>query len=1073
MRRPPHVGLGLFGVFPSTALADVGAGTFDSDYTEAGPMPGRAVVRSALSHWYPGFLGAQSVGIEVGAIRPGYSGIEGMRVIYRLDGDTDFSDYRGWNEPNLPVNWTAPDSAWNPADPFEYPAATALPNGKVGVIAPVTGSTTKGQSWIYNARTEAWTDGLDWSTGDGLAAPVALSYDNGTGRLIKWSGAGAAGHPSTRAHYSEDNGATWGLYSRGMWPVSVASTDRIRVVVDPRGGDWLAIVGTAHCVSSDRGGTFRLVETLTGASGTTAYVPARTGAGWIVGYIRTSDNLPCVRLLPVASSTFASFKDVEVGTQPAGDLVIATDEDGIVYMLTRGTDTEGTRQILTVHRSLDGGNSWRSYLWAPQLGDNARILALQDLVASNGQLHLVYSQGGGSSSQVTGTVALITFGGWSQVEHGTGQSAAAGSDPLGRSSFGNYNNGDPADSVGITWIPYALPDNMGWTSTVDTAVKSFASTVPGLRITTTGGQEVRYSYKPSGLAVLDYVAGEAIVRPTVSSGTINGIGVGGDGPYLEPELGNQAGTVQYTPRIVIASDGIRVLDGTTPRSTALFDTTTSPVHLRWILRPAHISVWYRTQDEPVEQWHRLSNDDVVTTSGTSSLAGLAWGHGPSADGDVFWRLVGSGAGAEWLYALGGDTSDSSQRVPGLRWGRPLPGPGIGGYPLSEATAVGEDLGRLFSVGGPTRAGEIVDVPVAYEHPIEAIHPGQSPSPRAYWQAGSDADQVLVYDLGDALFLGGALGILSLNVRCREIELQTDDGAGGLGLPVSFSMALVPELVYDRIGRVLIPAAGTVALDRFVAENELKGGWVEIATSGGPRLRVISGNTQGYITGDTTVQQATIELAASGMDGTEDDDGDAIVYHHSAAHVFYPDDDVPRRYLRIRIPEINAGAGVPRAGILAPFRLVGFGSAPIQTWQRTQEYVKDSREGPDGTEFVEELGPAYEVWSYPFTDGVDMQAVRTLSNGEADWVGVTGGVPIGTRGDTWLAMWAHSATSLRSGQTPCVFFPRLPTESMTIFDPTQYIYGRMTAKSITVTCVTGRDGLDEWVRVDAPTIRQIK
>lgn len=1066
-RQVPAVGLGLFGVIPVDALRDVGVGTFDSDYTEAGPIPGRPVPEETLSRWQPSMVGAQSVGLTVGAIRPGYPGIEGARVIYRLEGDTAFSDWRGWNEPNLPTNWTAPDSGWNPADPYAFPAACALPGGKVAVIAPVDGADDMGQSWIYNARTEGWTDGLDWSTGDGLEAPVAIAYDPMTSRLIKWSGSGNAGTPTQRAHYSEDEGLTWSLYSRGMWPVTVAGTDRIRVVVDPRGGDWLAVVGTEQCVSSDRGGTFRSVGTLTGASGTTAYVPARTGAGWLIGYINTADNFPCVRLLPVAASTFASFKEVVVEEEPAGDLVITTDEDGIVYLVTRGTDAETTRQRIKVHRSLDGGNTWRTYLWAPDLGDNARILALQDLVAANGQLHLCYTQGGGSSAQVTGTVALITLGGWSQVEHGTGASAAAGSDPLGRSSFGNYNNG--GDSVGITWIPYALPDNMGWTSTIDTAVKSFASTVPGLRITTTGGQEVRYSYKPSGLAVLGYVAGEAIVRPTVSSASINEIGVGGDGPFIEPELGNGAGTVQYRPRIVIARDGIRVLDGSTPRSTALFDTTASPVHLRWILRPAHISVWYRTQDDPVEIWTRLSNDDEVTTSGTSSLAGLAWGHGPSADGDVFWRLVGSGAGAEWLYAIGGDTADSTDRVPGLRWGRPIPGPGIGGYPLSEATATGEDLGRLVSVGGPIHTGEQVSVPVAYEHGIEHIHPGQSPSPRAYWQAGSDADQVMVYGLGTPMFLGGAFGLVALRVRCREIELQTDDGAGGLGPVLTMSMALCATFAYDRVGRVLIPAVGTVAVDRFIGENELVGGWVEVETSGDPEMRVITENTQGYLTSDTSVQQVFITIAA--LDGTELDEGTGAVYHHSAVHVVYPDDDVPRQYVRIRIPEIGAGGGVPRAGILTPVRIVGFGSKPIQSWTRTLELAKDVREAPDGSEFATQTGPGVEVWSYPFTDGIDMQAVRTLSNGEADWVGAAGGVPIGTRGDTWLSMWAHAQTSLKSGQTPCVFFPRLPTTTGTIFDPTLYLYGNLTAKSISVTCVVGRDGIDEWVRMDAPTIRQ--
>lgn len=1062
-RQAPQVGLGLFGVIPADTLAPVGNGVLDSDYTEAGPIPGIPVPDEAISRWRPSLVGAQSVGLEVGAVHPGYPGLGSSRVIYRLEGDTQFSDWRDWNEPNLPTSWTAPDSGWNVADPFASPAACALPNGRVAVIAPVDGADDKGQSWVFDARTETWTDGLDWSSGNGLAAPVALAYDAATSRLIAWSGAGAAGNPTTRAYFSEDEGDTWRLYSRGMYPVEVADTDRIRVVVDPKGGDWLAVVGVEHCVSSDRGGTWRSVETLTGASGTTAYVPARTGAGWLVAYINTADNFPCVRLLPVAASTFASFKEVVVAEQAAGDLVIATDEDGVVYLVTRGTAGEVTRHVLTVHRSEDGGNTWQQYEWEPQIGDDARILALQDLTASNGQLHLTYTQGGGAAAQVAGTVALITLGGWSQVGHGTGGARFALTE---RSSFGLLEG----EAIGATWIPYALPDLMGWVAAVDTGTKSFAVAIPGMRLTTTGGTATRYQFLPDQ-AFLDNTVGQAIFRATASSETVNGIGTSGDGPYIEPWLGRGDSGVLFKPRIVIGRDGLRVLDGTTARSTALFDTTASMVHVRWALRRGGITVWYRTQADSPEVWTRLSNDDTVTSSGGSDLAGVAWGAGGGADGQVIWRMVGVANGGDWNYSLGNDTVDPSDGVPGIQWGRSIPGAGIGGYPLSEATATNEDLGRLVSVGGPIHTGEQVTVPVAYEHPIESIHPGQSPSPRAYWQAGSDADQLLVYDLGDPVFLGGAFGIVALKVRCRQIELQTDDGAGGWGPAVTMSMAFCETFAYDRIGRVLIPAVGTVAVDRFVAENELVGGWVEVETSGGPEMRVISGNTQGFITSSTAVQQVMIEIAA--LDGTEEDDGTGIVYHHSAVHVVYPDDDLPRQYVRLRIPEIDAGIGVPRAGILAPVRIVGFGSRPIQAWQRTLEFSREVTRAQDGTPSARKTGPPRQVWSYPFTDGVDMQALRTLSNGEADWVGAAGGVPIGTRGDTWLSMWAQAEHGLKNGQTPCVFFPQLPTATGTIFDPTMYVYGLLSADSISVTCVVGREGIDEWVRVDAPTIEEIR
>lgn len=1074
-RTDPGFGIAI-PVLSAEDLTAQGVGTYSSSYTEDGPGPGAPVSDDELSRWRPTLTGAQSVALTLTTVRGGYPGVDGARAVYRLASDTGARDYRGWNEPNLPKMWTAPATAWGAAKTYEDPVACALPSGRVAVAAPDATLTTVGRTWLYDPRTEAWTDTEDWSSTAGIALPLAMAYDAGTGRLILWTGAGTGGAPTTRAWSSTDEGATWTLYSRGMWPVTVASSDRVRVAVAPDAGEWLACVDEVQCASSDRGATWYEIGALTGAAGPNYYPLRLKGGGWLVTYIGDTDNIASYRRLAAASSDWSSAVEQVIAedgsdTNPAGDMVACVDDDGVVYVLTRGTSGATTRHVLTLRRSKDGGQTWKKYLWEPTLGDDAAVIDLRALVAAGGALHLIYDASSGYGTAVDGTWALVTWGGWDQLEAGSGAvSASVGT--IARMAPGRYNGGSTHN--GRLWVPYAVPTAMGWTSGASAGTVQFTAALPGMEMVCAAADHIEYAYLPA-VASLGYVAGAATVQAYSDSSTLATIGTANTGVYVQPVLGNAGSTLLYEPFIDIGRDGIQVRDGSTIRATVSISTVTAPVHIRWMLRPAAITVWYRV--EATATWTRLANDVTVTDTGGVNTAGVRWGCAATATGHVLWRQVWTAGGGDWLSGI--DTAaqaalTSSDGVRGIRWGRPVPA-APRGYPVPDATTTAEDLGYLVATGGPTHPSEAVSLPVAYQYPAEALDPDTAPSPRTTWAASSDAQQTLVYDLGDATWLGGALAIVALRVVTPSVDVTLDDGAGGWGSAETLSLVLVGTWHYTVTGRTVVPRSGTGTLARYVHEGELVGAWALLSTAGPSVYRRITTNSAGYWTSDTTMQQVRITLAATGedggVDGTETAAGVGTLYHHSAVRVVYPSADTARRYVRIRIAAVTGG-GVPSGGIVTLCRVVAAGADPTWTWTRTLTMSRVLARAADGTPTVRRTGPPRWVWSYPWTDGVDLRTMRTLAAGAA-YMGASGGVPIGTAEDVWSVWPGLIEGALRSGELPCLLLPALPAASATITDPSLYVYGILAADSIALSGVVGEEGVDEVLRLDAPTIEEVR
>ena len=199
---------------PDTEAAQ-GSGTYESTYTQTGAVPGHPEPADATSRFRPAIIGAQSQSIDLITVRGGWPGRDGAAVAYRLDTDSVDRDYRGWDDPNVLCDVISLAGGWQTATDWSHLACATVE--ETGIIVVVARSSTGGQAFAYNPRTGTWTAGHNFSTDPGLDAPIALAYDTETRRLILWSGSGAAGARRQLAYYSEDNGATWAIYSRGMW----------------------------------------------------------------------------------------------------------------------------------------------------------------------------------------------------------------------------------------------------------------------------------------------------------------------------------------------------------------------------------------------------------------------------------------------------------------------------------------------------------------------------------------------------------------------------------------------------------------------------------------------------------------------------------------------------------------------------------------------------------------------------------------------------------------------------------------------------------------------------------------
>lgn len=1083
-RLDPGFGLVLLDERVSTdTLTAKGVGTTDSAYTEDEPIPGSPVPADAASTWRPQISGAQSVGLTLQTIRGGYAGREGAEVLWRLETDTTDADYRSWCDPVLITGFSGGASdgvstTWNAS--FDTVTSCITENG-ILIIAAVEQSSLSGTTWAYDTRTGIWTQGAQFSAGTpGLTGPIGLAYDRELGRALLYSGTNTTTALDQTAYVSDDEAATWVPFGRRTLSATIsgAGLGAMRIAVRPGTLDWLLMVvdatdGTGdgyQYASSDRGSTWEFIHTA-GSATTTGHWPIWTGNAFLVAYLNSTGK-PAVRLLASARALFDDAAEVTVdGTRVASLVVPVVDHDGIVYLYALGESGSAPEHVdeMAVYRSLDGGASWERYKCDVFVGGNFDDrFEWMGAHAHNGCVWLVGRNRG--NVDLEGSIGILRLGGWDQVAHGAGAIGLI-DDHVYRMGWGGSVGATTI--VGISYHPAAHPDTLGWTN-VGAAGRSL-TTFDGTTISAVAGNGREYQFTDSashttGAAEVEVWSSRANTRAQIIAGVLVG-------PHLTVRVSDNA-TYEYEARVQFASDGLLLQDvnGAQLASVALTTTSTTgtPTRRLWtqvriLVTTARVDWWYRQHSgDRSTPWTRGTGGALVNGA-VATLSRVTFGVSPTINTatDSTFRLAHACFGGDWQNGIEAltdyDLTFTAAGVRGHRYGKTIP-PRSTPYPIGSLTASTEAFGYLSASGGPTKMGEVVQLPVAYRFPISAVDPLVSPSPRQLWRSTDTSEIELIYELGERQeWVGDALALLVLGgARPGTWELSLDNGAGGWDVIGTLELLLAINLTYTRGGDVFSPAGGNT-ISRYFREDELAGGYVVFAA--GASARTILRQSAGYWGG--TRQQ--VRLTLDGITGAEATSGtDLQIYAPGGVMVAYPTATPYRRWARVRAA---AAAVVPdskyQAGIIAVGRVAGLGADPAWGWSSQRVTPARRVRTADGVPLVRQLGPQARIVTYSWPEYLAWQDLRE----GVDYVAEAAGVAFGSGEDA--AALTELLAPLRAGEVPVVLVPRLPTDAgdTTITERDLFVYGRANG-DLTVTGKYGTEGEDEIVTAGTLTVEEI-
>jgi hypothetical protein len=808
----------------------VGITGISSAYTQAGPKPGTPQPTDQTSRWRPYMTGAQSSDIELITIQGGYAGVSGARTVYRLDGEGALAR-RGWDDANCLVQVTSPltGSDWSTGS-YANAAICTIPDTGLIVIV-VTGASSGGEVYRYNPRSETWSSGYDFAA-NGFTIDdeqLALVWDDETNRLILFSGDGGPGDGTVRAYASDDYGSTWTLYSTGYYDTDQYDDGRMSVATGESA--WVAFTGdddVSQWESLDRGITWKQVNRITSfAAGQEFEVLALPSGGYLLIYIPNGGSNAHSRRLGYAGDNFGDAPAIDTGL--AGTTIAAcVDDDGAAYVYVQETGTGNLRCA----RSRDDGATWQPYQFRaierPAGGSFGK--GIWRGTTSCGQTHLVVVESSNLwDSSVAAPFALMTFGGWSNVEGGSFYAGYALD--YARLGWGTITNAGGSTTLGACWIPASLPDAGVSPSWVKTGTGDVALTSGCYGEVTTSSGQLYYDFTWTATSTqAGHFHVQQVVGGSATTNDIAAIARAADGTY------------DYRASFRIASDSITVYDVHGTAGTTVSVDTTAGVYVRWMIGvatgggSAWVSAWYRFAG--ATKWTSLVDADPLTEKGSAreSTDGFAWGNISSGTATSRWSVVGVAGHGTWHYGqrtiahLDAGFAHVLGEPIGLAWGHTVPARGTAAYPIPDATTTSENLGRIAASGGPSQIGDIVDLPTDYQYPARAVYCVDYPSPSKRWQSTDASEAKWVWDLGQSSWLGDAVGVAVLQSYARQWALEYSANGSSWTTVGTLDLAVGTSLAYTRVGNTILPRASTPNVLRYIAEGELIGGYAILSVT---------------------------------------------------------------------------------------------------------------------------------------------------------------------------------------------------------------------------------------------------
>lgn len=1037
-------------LLPDQRFTPASVSTADSSYTEAGPRPcGVGTPDDPTSSLVVATSGDQDADLSVTVTQGGMPGTRApVRVAYRYESETDDA-LRGWNSPNLALRFKAVDLLTAFRTKL---AAVTLPDQRLLLAASSVGS---GSSlYTYDPVTDTVTAGL---VGLDIGNPEAFCVLS-TGRVLSITTATSA--LGAAMFYSDDAGTTWTKWAQDC--LSPVTTVRGRLFHLP-GGELVYVacgLGTlTQYASSSLGSTWTTVETWAHGGGYLA--DACVTASGKVGAVVLEDTTGFPRWFSVGSPYLAlsSAPIVEIDAVALDEAWVVADPAGSTYVYGR----RQTSDEIVVWRTDDDGASWVSMSYGVQHNaSTTAFISLGQAVHAGGAVWMFHSTGTGVPGATWGTGAnLLGLGGWSTLTSGQLPGTAT---PDGESS--RYAWGAASANTAHLWFPsLGEPHNVGGWTAAGTGVDAddtLDATSGAFKIVTSGTSRYQTAaVSPSG------TSGVLIVSGAVESGGSIASAVVGSALRLGDGTGNAREV-----RIHCTTTGFRVYDqiaGSTLANVTV--NMTLPIQIAtWMSWSANrTEVYYRRPWSPI--WlHAYGTATSVLGSTVSATTWARWGNIASGTATSTWRLAGF---HDSLGAAGIVCSASPVAA-----GREIMGRGLSArpVPLYDRATGGDLTTYLRAVDGPGRLGEVHSLPAGHDYPVENVFHQVQPSPRTTFRTITDTvDTIIAWVPGDGVDVTSmtkSIGLFNANANFRTAYIEGQAGGGAWDTLVSLDNCTSGStgLTYLLTGNVMRCQGGWPS-DRYVQRNEHVGDFVIL---NGTYARRILRHTEGVWGGIDGSAIGTVakraEFVLEGLDGTEPPAATFVLIKRSGVAVSHDIHGLYDRY-RIRIPAQVTPDGFFECGILLPGAVQAVGQD--YGWGHTAVYEPqaETNTSRDGVSRVRRLGPVTRTWSWSWVDGVDVTRLRGVAP-TPDWVGSDATTTDGmaNAGDVpWLL--AGILEELRSGEVPVVAIASIPDAAGTVTDPTLFLYGRLVS-SISVENVMGDEGVDELVRVNTVTIKEI-
>ena len=991
----------------------------------------------------------------------------GARVVWRNTGD---SDYRGKDPASLITHWEAIkwiDGSGVPASVITPHAVTLSDQTVVLTYRYLAGTTPSISIRTRNKSTGAWSSVSNVFTGSATVncsnpGLVVLPDD----RLMLYFWREVSNAANIRAYVSNDKGANWTQASPGLLASTISTANtfgsgnagyelgRIRgayangqvLLVGELQDHDTSKTSCQHYVqlaSNSMGADFTQIEiassndVFTGAP----EVISHNGEFLIYSIAANATQIKQTRLGSAYDSITNSYGNTVITGNAVNeadfafaildgagdyttsqDLAACVDPEGRIYLVATYWANDGgtgsTKQV-TIYRSDDNGENWSSVgtkgalssggdgIWW-ESGDSSTHPTNYTATACQGRILVVCNHAADPGNE-DNSLSAFYLGGWSSVSF---------------PQRGDYASQLDQGTWTRTWVPFDIPDDVGWTAAGTAAAESIDT--GALVVTASGGGSSRtYAVNPTSTAAQGIIA-RFSVKCLVG-------GVVSDIYGVQLRLADGTNDRQITIRL--STNSFRVRDdnaGSALGTVADVDLDGSFVEFLVAMSESNLKIWYRTNSSGSDRSWTLALTSTALNNATGS---------PDSNNLIKWGALGAGSGhwTEFHYAVGADTGQqlsTGQTNPAGLMGEAYAGVGYQTY-LNGGLSI-------TSTDGPALPGDNYTIATRYGFSVDRIFAANSPSPRSQWRSTDTSAQNIAFqfdatasttaesDLGnDAI----CVALFGVNFRSWTLQGYDVDTTAWATIGAVDNSAGLSGLSFARNGSTVVPGGDE---NLYLHLNELEGATISLNGT----FRKIKTNTAGSWDTSATVKKPTLFLEGiANSDPSSHANG--IIIPKDVAVVFNTNGAKYSGY-RISIDSQTTADGY--------FTIGNVQAGPIEFFGRQYSWGRSITTTPnvdlttrtDGSIYSRKFGPAARQISFGWAEGVDTSQIYA-SNPDPDFIKIhSSGGPVASVSDVPLQM--DGLASLIGSDSPVVYLPAVEKGSSTflVFNRRhEMLFGRLT------------------------------